>query len=189
LAASEKDHSRGVAETGAAAVAGAAGLPQRDLFREPLTVHAEDVEAEPQRFGRGRPLNSRNRTNTELSRLVMHIAGDPLLAKARVAAMSLEDIRSMLGCNRKEAYAVRDKALDDLLPYIHSRMPQAVQVSTKVTPLSFTVPMDEGTAVVGPDAVAVLFAVGRDRAAAEGFDLASLPPLADEEESDGDSDG
>jgi hypothetical protein len=181
LPSDEKDASRGVSQTGAAAVGG------EDLFRQVLAPSPEEVEAEPRKFGPGRPPGSRNRTSADLARMVRQVGGDPVLAMARIAGMSLLQIKEMLGCTRVEAFDRWLMVLDKLAPYVNSKQPLAVAVSGKVTALNFTVPLGDGQALLGPDAVASLFAMGAARAAADGFEVPALPEpdQESEEETDG----
>lgn len=163
--------SQGVLQTG----------EQPDFFRQPISVHPDEVDAEPKRFGRGRPKGSRNRTSDDRARLILQICGDPVLARARIAAMSLLEIKQMLGCTRDRAYEVWKEACNDLAPYVASKLPLAVAVSGKVTTLNLTVPAPDGVQLGGPDAIAALFAQGLARAAEEGFVVPALPAPADQE--------
>jgi len=194
LSAGENDPSGGVAQTGETAAGRVAAARDRgeNLFGESLSPHPDEVEAQPKRFGAGRPLGSKNRSSDDLARMVQQIGGHPVLAMARIAGMSLAEIKGMLGCTRLEAFDRWVAVLDKLAPYVASKQPLAVAVSGKVTSLGFTVALGDGAQLVGPDAVAALFAQGRAAAAAEGFEVAALPPPpGDENESqdDGKSNG
>lgn len=159
-----------------------------DLFRQVLAPSPEEVDAEPKRFGAGRPKGSRNRSSDDIARMVQQIGGNPVLAMARIAGMSLLQIKEMLGCTRLEAFDRWTKVLTDLAPYVASKQPLAVAVSGKVTSLNFTVPLGDGQELLGTDAVASLFAMGAARAAADGFQVAALPE-PDEQESAEETDG
>jgi hypothetical protein len=187
LADDEKGPSRGVCQTGELARARERGA---DLFGQSLSPHPDEVEATPQKFGAGRPKGSRNRSSEDLARLIQQIGGHPVLALARVAAMSLAEIQGMLGCTRERAFEHWKAVCNDVAPYVASKQPLAVAVSGKVTSLSFTVPLGDGQALLGPDAVEAMFAAGRQRAAAEGFDVQMLPApgaQSDDEENDANS--
>lgn len=171
----------GVSQTGEAAGARASGA---DLFGEVLAVHPDQVEAEPQKFGAGRPKGSRNRSSEDLARLVQQIGGNPVLAMARVAGMSLAQIKEMLGCTRVEAFDRWVMVLDKLAPYVASKMPLAVAVKGQLATLNFTVPLGDGQALMGPDAVAQLFAAGASRALAEGFQLPAATENGNDDETD-----
>lgn len=170
----DQDGSRGVSQPGASAPAAPAPQSGADLFGQVLSPHPDEVEAAPQKFGVGRRPGSRNKSTEDLARLVQQIGGHPVLAMARIAGMSLQQIKEMLGCNRLEAFDRWVMVLDKLAPYVASKQPLAVAVSGKVTALNFTVPMGDGAQLVGVDGVAALFQAARDRAAGEGFDLVQI---------------
>jgi len=98
--------------------------------------------------------------------------------------MSLAEIKGMLGCSRLEAFDRWVSVLDKLAPYVASKQPLAVAVSGKVTSLGFNVTLGDGAELVGPDAVAQLFAAARRRAADEGFALPAQPGPAEMENDD-----
>lgn len=173
-----KDASRGVLQTGEAAARG------DDLFRQVLAPSPDEVDAEPKRFGAGRPKGSRNRSNDDIARMVQQIGGHPVLAMARIAGMSLLQIKEMLGCTRLEAFDRWTSVLEKLAPYVASKQPLAVAVSGKVTSLNFTVPLANGQELLGSDAVGALFALGAAQAAADGFETAALPEPDNEESAD-----
>lgn len=181
MADDENAPSRGVTQTGEAVRAADRG---NDLFRQSHAIHPDEVEAAPHRFGAGRPKDSKNRSSSDISRMIQHIGGHPLLAQARIAAMSIQDIREMLGCTRLEAFDRWLKVMDNLAPYVASKQPLAVAVSGRVTALNFTVPLGDGESLLGPDAVAQLFAAGRQRAVEEGFALPALAAPSEMESDD-----
>lgn len=174
MSGDEKAASTGVLQTGEPA----------DFFRQPLAMTPEEVEAEPKKFGAGRPKGSRNRTSDDIARLVQQIGGHPVLAMARIQAMTIAEIKEMLGCTRIDAFDRWWKVVCELAPYVASKQPLAIAVNSKVVALNFTVPTPGGQQLpAGPDAVAQMFAQGLERAAEEGF---ALPALAAPEETESD---
>ncbi len=134
-----------------------------------MAPHPDEVEAQPAKFGPGRPKGSRNRTSEDLAQLIQQIGGHPVLALARVQAMSVQEIKQMLGCTRTEAFDRWWKAVCELAPYVASKMPLAVAVNGKVTALNLHIPVGQAAALEGPDAVLAMFRHGLATAAAEGF--------------------
>jgi len=190
LAEDDKPEFRGVSQGGEAASARAAAIGRGDnLFGESLAPHPDEVEAEPKRFGPGRPKGAKNRSSEDLARLVQQIGGHPVLALARVAGMSLAEIKGLLGCSRLEAFDRWVAVLDKLAPYVASKMPLAVAVNGKVTSLNLHIPVGQGQVLEGPDAVLGLFRDAAARASADGFQAAQLAEPEDDPEDENENDG
>jgi hypothetical protein len=94
------------------------------------------VEPEPSRLGRGmgRPRGSRNRRAREVAEELIRRYGSPLEGATKIAATdvlapgALEDLARTLGCAKFEAAEWWRRVLDTVLPYLHQRQPQAVEV-------------------------------------------------------------
>lgn len=141
-----------------------------DLFRQGSPVVDADELVIEQRFGR--PKGATNIATRQRAQLYMQIAGDPVLAMARLAAVDIETLRRAMGCTTKEAYEFQQKVRNDALPYVAQRLPLAVAISGKVTNLNIGIQASVGDQVVlGADAIERLFELGRTEAEKDGFVL------------------
>lgn len=100
---------------------------------ESPVVDADDAAIE-QRFGRGRPKGASNIATTKRLELFARIGGDPLLASARILAMSTAELAGMLGSTALEAERFRQVERGLALPYVISKRPQEVNLNTNVPP-------------------------------------------------------
>jgi hypothetical protein len=82
----------------------------------------------------GRPRGSRNRRAREVAEDLIARFGSPLEGATRIAATDvlapgkLTELAATLGCSRFEAAEWWRRVLDTVLPYLHQRQPQAVEV-------------------------------------------------------------
>lgn len=82
----------------------------------------------PVKRGAGRPAGSRSRSTEEFRRFVFGQFGDPSYELASFTVMPLAQLRQALGCTLLEAADFKRKCIADLMPYLHQRMPQAIQL-------------------------------------------------------------
>lgn len=101
--------------------------------RESSVVDADEGAIE-QRFGRGRPKGARNIASEKRLELFARISGDPLLASARVLAMSLDELAVMLGCTVTYAAEFQQRERYLAMPYVISKRPQEVNLNTNAPP-------------------------------------------------------
>lgn len=84
------------------------------------------------RRGRGRPPGARNRRTSEMVAYVERVLGEPLLVKAvRLVGADVKLLARGLGCSRLEAAKLQMQALLGALPYLHQRLPLAVDVQAR----------------------------------------------------------
>lgn len=74
----------------------------------------------------GRPAGARNRRSEDVAAYVIERLGDPLIRQAAVATMALDDLMARTGMSAAEALAEQRLAAALVLPYLHRRMPLAV---------------------------------------------------------------
>lgn len=108
------------------AVEGADGEPGASPFDEALGRMAEGF-GQPRR-GRGRPAGSRNRRTEDWARLVLTTHRSPLLVLADFYSMPVEELARRLQCDLLDAAKLQITAARDLAPYVHQRLPQAVNL-------------------------------------------------------------
>ena len=105
-----------------------AGLPLA-----PVTQVEEDV---PAPVAVGRPAGSVQRSTAEWQRFMLTRYRSPLVVLAETYSRPLQDLAEELGCTRLEAFELQRKSAVDLAPYLHSKMPIAVQHDgTPVAPI------------------------------------------------------
>lgn len=81
------------------------------------------------RRGRGRPVGSRNRRTEDWQRLVLSTHRSPLLVLADVYSMPVEELAKRLKCDLLDAAKLQITAARELAPYVHQRLPQAVDLN------------------------------------------------------------
>lgn len=86
----------------------------------------DDAPPEPVMTG-GRPAGSVARKTAEWQQYILTRYRSPLVGLAEIAARPARDLAEELGCTALEAFDRQLKALAELAPYVHSKMPAAVQ--------------------------------------------------------------
>lgn len=102
----------------------------------------------------GRPPGAMNRRTADVAEFVLSQVRDPLLVLAKMAEMGVEEIQAALGCSRLEAWQEKRHAAAAALPYLHRRMPLAVDVTTR-TPVYLTITDGEARVSVAEEAAFV----------------------------------
>ena len=106
------------------------GEVQLSIFREQSvfgTIRTPDG-GEIRRSGPGRPRGSKNRTTTDLIRLIETTGRHPILAMAEIVATPIEVIAKTLGCSKAVAAEYHRKVMADLAPYVAQKLPTAIQL-------------------------------------------------------------
>jgi hypothetical protein len=91
--------------------------PVGELEAEPVGVLLE-----------GRPAGSVARSTAEWQRFVLARYRSPLIGLAEIASRPARDLALEVGCTPHEALLLQLRAMESLAPYIHSKMPTALQV-------------------------------------------------------------
>ena len=76
----------------------------------------------------GRPAGSVARSTAEWQAYLLQRYRSPLIGLFEVAARPARDLAAELGCTPLEAFDRQLKAMAELAPYVHSKMPSAVQL-------------------------------------------------------------
>ena len=79
--------------------------------------------------GRGRPAGSRNRRTAEWAGYLLQRYASPLEVLAQMATAPVAELATKLGCSPLEAMMEKRHAATALLPYLHQRMPLAVDLT------------------------------------------------------------
>lgn len=102
---------------------------QHELIGLPAVpaMRAQQIE----RRQAGRPPGSRNRRMEDAARTAIEAFGDPLLRQVAVATMDAEELAGRVGCTLLEAIQEQRLAAALVLPFLHSRRPLAVDVTSR----------------------------------------------------------
>ena len=79
--------------------------------------------------GRGRPPGSLNRSTLQWANYLNSSYGPPLQQMMRFARLPIRAIAAELGCSAEEAAEFKLECIERMLPYTHSEMPRAVDVT------------------------------------------------------------
>ncbi|CAB4127989.1 hypothetical protein UFOVP99_2 [uncultured Caudovirales phage] len=107
--------------------AAAQAEPARQARLPLAPVAAGDFTEEQERIGGGRPAGSVARATAAMRDVLLRRYPSPLIGLAEIAARPVEQLARELGCTRLEAFQEQRRALESLAPYMHSKMPIAVQ--------------------------------------------------------------
>lgn len=127
----------------AGAPPGAAAAEQLPLLSDPKVEFARNVdlqvvEGEGPR-GPGRPKGSRNKRTEEWIEFILANYGSPLVHLAKTMVADPADLAKAMGVKRAEATMRQQAAAIALLPYIHQKLPQSIELDKGVTVLNLTV--------------------------------------------------
>ena len=95
----------------------------------------ETRQADLARRRPGRPVGARNRRSEDSARLAVEKFGDPIWHGLALATMPTEELALRLGCTPLEAAELQQRERSIVLPYIHARRPQAVNVDLNLPTL------------------------------------------------------
>ncbi|RIK92892.1 MAG: hypothetical protein DCC73_11480 [Proteobacteria bacterium] len=101
---------------------------QLALIEDPTLRPAERL-AEVKR--RGRPPGAINRKTKDFAAYLLGRYPSPLIGLAEVAARSVADLAAELDCTKLEAFDRQLKALVELAPYLHGKMPVEVNLNSR----------------------------------------------------------
>lgn len=119
--------------------------------------------------GPGRPAGSKNRRTEEWIDFYFESGlPDPMLFLGRMLAKPVKVLAAELSCKVKEAGERQQAAAIALLPYIHQKLPQAIELDKGVTILQITV------------------AQGDAKATSKLMDLAAVEVVENQQDSDSD---
>jgi hypothetical protein len=140
-----------------------AGLPLAAVA-EPAREH--ETPDSPRRGGRA-PGTPNRRTQA----WVEHILGryrSPLVAMAETYSRPVEELARLLSCTRLEAFQLQLRAMQELAPYVHQKLPQAVQVEGKGVAMLAIVDPAALAGAAGPAAIEGELALDLNPAKSEG---------------------
>lgn len=105
-------------------------MPRQELLGLP-ELPPGDTRAERIARRAGRPPGARNKRVEDAAQAAIAHFGDPLLRQVAIATMDTEELALRLGCDPLEAVIEQRLAAATVLPFLHSKRPLAVDVSTR----------------------------------------------------------
>ena len=128
--------------TGLAAVVADAGAGQALPIGEAEQMDMLGLALPQDRRPRGRPAGQRNVRVQRTADYLLARYRDPLEGLVAMAAMGVDELASALGCTKLEAFGEKRQCATAAIPYLHSRMPIAVNVSVDLPMLVMADPRD-----------------------------------------------
>lgn len=84
---------------------------------------------------RGRNPGARNKRVTDYANFLLSRYGSPLEVLAQIAVMRVDELSASIGCDKLAALQEKRLAAIALTPYVHQKMPLAVNVNERVVHL------------------------------------------------------
>jgi hypothetical protein len=110
------------------------GDPPTDEAQQLDLIGAEKPEefaARIERRGPGRPPGARNKRTQEWAEFLLARNASPLEVLMQIANARVDDLARQLGCKRLEALQEKRLAAIALVPYLHQKMPLAVDLTNR----------------------------------------------------------
>lgn len=82
----------------------------------------------PMPRGAGRPPGAKNKNTEEWRDYLLSRYRSPLEGLAQTYTLPIEEIQKMLNCTKLEAFKLQIAAMKELAPYVHQKMPQAIEM-------------------------------------------------------------
>ena len=86
-----------------------------------------------QRRGAGRPPGARNKRTEAMADYILAQTTPPALTLARMASMPVHELATLLGCSLLDAWQEIRLCAQAVAPYLHQRMPLAVDLTNHKT--------------------------------------------------------
>lgn len=145
----------------------AAALESLGATAEPELAEAEQLELLPslpaaigadgvaRPRGPGRPPGARNRSTEAWRAYLLQRFGSPLEALLQVATAKTSELARDMGLKPGDAFRIQVDALEAALPYVHQKLPQAVEVHGEGAVLNLVVSQEVYNQVARPEDGAV----------------------------------
>lgn len=102
--------------------------------------------------GPGRPAGAKNKRTKEMVDYLLSKYRSPLEVLASTYSMSVGDLAKELRCDRLDAFKLQLSAARELAPYVHQRLPQAVELTGDgAVPVVFHVTEGQAKELLGGD--------------------------------------
>lgn len=108
-----------------APVPGASNAEQLPLLPLPFDKQIAEKNLLPR--GAGRPPGAKNKNTEQWRDYLLARYASPLEGLAQTMSLPIEDICKMLSCTKLEAFKLQIMAMKELAPYVHQKMPLAIE--------------------------------------------------------------
>ncbi len=95
------------------------------------TMLAEAAPFKVMPIGRGRPKGAPNKRTAQMRELYLKAFPHPMLQAGSILRMTIDELSRELMCSRYEAAELQRKTRADLMPYLESKMPVAVDLGAQ----------------------------------------------------------
>lgn len=82
----------------------------------------------PARRGAGRPPGAKNKNTEAWREYILSRYPSPLIGLAETYSRPLGDLAEELRCTRKDAFQIQLQCMNAVLPYVHQKQPQAIDL-------------------------------------------------------------
>lgn len=108
-------------------------------------------EVREERRGRGRPKGQINRRTEIVAEYLLSKYPDPLEGLIQMCGIGIDELSAALNCTAHEAWAEKRLCIQAVLPYLHRRMPLAVDLSNRSV-VHLSINTGSGVAGASPEA-------------------------------------
>ena len=111
----------------------------------PLPFDSKDAARQSEKTGKpGRPAGSLNRRTEDFANYILTNFTSPLIGMAQTYSRPVEELAKDLGCDLLEAHKLQLDCMKALAPYVHQKMPVAVQGVGDAMPMLVVVAPEVG---------------------------------------------
>ena len=121
------EHAKKQAEVKALMAVGS-GQSMLPLFGDVPEMFVIDGDAEDAARGPGRPKGAKNKRAQDFADYILGQCGSPLMVLGKTYSRPVEALAKQLKCSLEKAFAFQQAAALGLAPYLHQRLPQAIEV-------------------------------------------------------------
>ena len=137
----------------AASVPGAIDGEQLDMLPFDKQIAEKNL---PLQRGRGRPPGAKNKNTEQWRDYLLSRYASPLEGLAQTYSLPIDEICKMLSCTKLDAFKLQILAMKELAPYVHQKMPLALDAGDKGLISLFINALPQSSVQVGaaaPDAI------------------------------------
>lgn len=98
--------------------------------------------------GRGRPVGARNKSTKDWQQYLLSRYQSPLVVLAETYSTPVDVLATRLGCKKYEAYQLQMAAAKEVAPYVHQKMPMAIDAGESGL-ISLTINTGDGSVNAG----------------------------------------
>lgn len=125
-------------------------LPLIDSGRDVNHVEAVEVDLDEtgEKRGRGRPKGSKNKRTEDWTEYLLNNYRSPLIMFAETYSRPTAALALELCCTLEEAFKIQMDAAKQLAPYVHQKLPQAIEIEGDKGLINLTMVVSDAYAAV-----------------------------------------